>query len=192
MKVSKEQREEYRLKLLNAAERGFRAKGYSGLGIDGLAKLAGLTSGAFYSYFSSKKEAFKSVIQKGLDDYAVTVTSLQKDFNEDWQQVFLDFYLGEEHVFDLEKSCVVPGLSSEVVKSSDDIKYVFENGLMKVVEQLSQSNSKKECDHSLALMALLAGSVILSRSVSNPKTAKNISKASRRWADILMKSSPSK
>ena len=41
-------KQEARTKILDAAGRGFRRLGFGGIGVDGLAKEAGVTSGAFY------------------------------------------------------------------------------------------------------------------------------------------------
>ena len=59
-------KDEARSKILNAAGRGFRSLGFGGIGVDGLAKDAGVTSGAFYGHFSSKAEAFKAAAVAGL------------------------------------------------------------------------------------------------------------------------------
>ena len=77
MRVTKEQKEQTRTKIIEAAGQGFRTHGYGGLGVDGLAKGADVTSGAFYGHFSSKGEAFKAAIEKGMEDYADTVRALQ-------------------------------------------------------------------------------------------------------------------
>lgn len=53
MRYSREHQEETQRRLLRAVGRGFRAKGFGGIGIDGLAKGAALTSGAFYAHFRS-------------------------------------------------------------------------------------------------------------------------------------------
>ena len=41
-----EKKQETRQRILDAAGRGFRKGGYDGIGVDGLAKQAGVTSGA--------------------------------------------------------------------------------------------------------------------------------------------------
>jgi AcrR family transcriptional regulator len=51
----------------DAAAQELRLAGYSGAGIDEIAKRAGLTSGAFYRHFSSKK-IFAIVITEGLNE----------------------------------------------------------------------------------------------------------------------------
>ena len=52
-------------KMLDAASMSFRSNGYAGIGVDGIAKAAGVTSGAFYAHFGSKDKAFKSVLDMG-------------------------------------------------------------------------------------------------------------------------------
>ncbi|WP_282288716.1 TetR family transcriptional regulator [Pseudomonas sp. PS02302] len=58
-------REESRAKILDAVGRGFRKHGYGGIGVDGLAKEAGVTSGAVYTHFPSKAAAFKQAGETG-------------------------------------------------------------------------------------------------------------------------------
>ena len=43
-------KQETRKRIINAASRGFRSNGYAGIGVDGIAKEAGVTSGAFYAH----------------------------------------------------------------------------------------------------------------------------------------------
>jgi AcrR family transcriptional regulator len=182
MRVTKEQKEQTRQKIIEAAGKGFRAHGYGGLGVDGLAKGADVTSGAFYGHFSSKDEAFKAAIEKGMKDYADTVNALQNQHGSHWIQELLDYYLGEDHRNDLSGSCAVPGLSAEVMRADQGTKAIYEEGLIKVAEAVADNNNAKTED-ALALMALLAGSVLLSRSVSSKETAERISKATRKFIE---------
>ncbi|MGI4944284.1 MAG: TetR/AcrR family transcriptional regulator, partial [Janthinobacterium lividum] len=50
---------ETRDRILSAAEIAFGIHGYDGVGVDGLAAQAGITSGAFYGHFRSKAEVFR-------------------------------------------------------------------------------------------------------------------------------------
>ena len=72
------QKEESRARILASAGRGFRARGYGGLGVDELAKQAGVTSGAFYAHFKSKAAAFREAIAAGLDDLRNGVTEFRQ------------------------------------------------------------------------------------------------------------------
>ena len=63
-----EQKQQTRQRILDAAGRGFRKGGFGGIGVDGLAKEAGVTSGAFYVHFDSKATAFRESVVKGMSD----------------------------------------------------------------------------------------------------------------------------
>jgi TetR/AcrR family transcriptional repressor of nem operon len=54
--------------MVEALGHRFRKYGYGGIGIDGLSKSAGVTSGAFYTNFGSKHEAFTTALEAGLDE----------------------------------------------------------------------------------------------------------------------------
>jgi TetR/AcrR family transcriptional regulator, transcriptional repressor for nem operon len=49
-------------RILKAAERGFRRSGLA-VGVDGLAREAGVTLGAFCGHFRAKMEAFVAVVR---------------------------------------------------------------------------------------------------------------------------------
>src|SRR4051795_8403890 len=84
-----------RARLVEAAGRGFRTNGCGGAGVDGLAKGAGLTSGAFYAHFDSKAEAFRLVVADGLATLRNGVAAFQQQHGRFWRDPFVDFYLGE-------------------------------------------------------------------------------------------------
>jgi TetR/AcrR family transcriptional regulator, transcriptional repressor for nem operon len=66
MRYKPDHKVESRSKILAAVGRGFRKKGYAGIGVDGLAKEAEVTSGAFYGHFRSKDDAFRQALLAGM------------------------------------------------------------------------------------------------------------------------------
>ncbi|MFT4887026.1 MAG: AcrR family transcriptional regulator [Pseudohongiellaceae bacterium] len=69
--------------MIDAVSQGFRKHGHAGIGIDGLSKSAGVTSGAFYSDLGSKNEAFLMVLAIGLDDVMNSLSAIQRDQDSD-------------------------------------------------------------------------------------------------------------
>ena len=59
-KVTKKQ--ETRKRIVSAASQGFRSHGYAGIGVDAIAKEAGVTSGALYAHMGSKDGAFEAAL----------------------------------------------------------------------------------------------------------------------------------
>ena len=62
------QKEAGRARILLSAGRAFRSHGFGGCGVDGLAKGAHVTSGAFYAHFKSKADAFREAVVAGMAD----------------------------------------------------------------------------------------------------------------------------
>ena len=64
MKISKEQVAENRLRILDAAARMFRERGFEGVTVAEVMNAAGLTHGAFYGYFTSKDDLRQAVFPR--------------------------------------------------------------------------------------------------------------------------------
>jgi AcrR family transcriptional regulator len=117
MRYKAGQREQTRARLTAAVGRGFRKRGYNGIGVDGLAKEAEVTSGAFYGYFPSKEAAFKEAVTVGIDDLRSGVERLQAEHGAGWLEVFIDFYLGHRRTCELGETCALQSLTPEVVRA---------------------------------------------------------------------------
>ena len=104
-------KEESRARILNSAARGFRAQGFSGLGVDGIAKAAGVTSGAFYAHFPSKAAAFREAVAMGMAGLREGIVRFRQTAGAKWRQAFIDFYLGDRRTCDIGESCALQALS---------------------------------------------------------------------------------
>jgi TetR/AcrR family transcriptional repressor of nem operon len=77
-------KEESRARIVEAVGRGFRKQGYGGVGVDGLAREAGVTHGAFYGHFRSKAEAFGAAVAEGLRELRQAVEGLRAEHGKGW------------------------------------------------------------------------------------------------------------
>lgn len=182
MRASQEHMEKIRANLLDAAGQGFREEGYGGLGINALVQKAGMTSGAFYGHFTSKSEAFQEVVQKGLDDYAETIERLISEHGDNWPKYFMDYYLGQEHIGNLSCSCIVPGLSADVTRADVDTQAIYAHSTKNISTKITAGLNRKNPNDAWALMALLAGAVMMARCCSDSPTSKEIIQAAKVWA----------
>lgn len=170
-------KEESRAKILASAGRGFRAQGYGGLGVDGLAKAAGVTSGAFYAHFKSKNEAFRAAVQTGMHDLVEGVRLMQSE-GGDWVTRFIDFYLGPRREADLAESCALQSLTNEVARADDATRDIYAAELAQVIDALAEGMKGPEPEarvrQAMGLLALLSGGVSMIRAVSDPALADRI------------------
>ena len=165
-------KEQSRERIIKAVGQGFRARGFGGSGVDGLAKDAGVTSGAFYAHFSSKQDAFREAIIGGLMELRDGIIAIHAEHGEKWVAAFAKFYLTEKRTCPLGESCALPSLSAEVERQSPEIRTAYAEALNKIIatiaERLPGRSTKAKEEKAFALLSLLAGGVTLSRAVSDP------------------------
>lgn len=179
-------KQEAKARILAAIGRGFRKRGYGGIGVDGLAKEADVTSGALYGHFRSKEDAFKEAVVAGIDELAVAILALRAEHGASWIEKFVDFYLGQKRLCDLSESCALQSLTPEVQRSDSDTKIIFENHMNAVVcavaDGLSGADDADRLRRAWAMLAVLSGGVTLARAVQNPSASDAIAAAVRKAA----------
>jgi len=134
------QKEQTRERIIEAAGRSFRKGGYSGIGVDGLAKEAGVTSGAFYGHFNSKLSAFEASITDGLDELKAAIKNFQQEHGAHWWAEFAKFYTGQKRTCDLAESCTLQSLTPEIARSNEAVRSLFESKLSEIVELASEQH----------------------------------------------------
>ena len=157
------------------------------MGVDGLAQEAGVTSGAFYGHFRSKMEAFTAVVRASAERMRLSIEASQKENGQDWLKRFTATYLGPRHRQDLANSCILPSLSAEVARAGIDAKSAYQAELLEAVRAVSKSfksgsRAKRRAD-AWAVLATLAGAVLLSRAVSDEAVAQEIAEAAKSWIE---------
>lgn len=160
-----------------SAGQGFRRQGFGGLGIDGLAKAAGVTSGAFYAHFKSKAEAFRAAVGAGMAELADGVERF-RDGGGCWVDRFVDFYLTERRTCDPGEACALQSLTNDVARADAATREVYEAELRRAIDALAHGLGPGEGDgkraRAIALLALLSGGISMARAVEDPALADEI------------------
>ncbi len=176
-------REETRKRMVDAAGRGFRAHGYAGVGVDSLAKGAGVTSGAFYAHFGSKDAAFEAALAKGLDEVLEGVTRFQAENGADWLTAFADYYLSPEHRSDLACGCAMATLTPDVVRAGAPLNALFEDRMKQIVSLIANGlrdgEAKDREGRAWAVITGLVGGLTFARAVSDRETSDAIAESAR-------------
>jgi AcrR family transcriptional regulator len=159
-----------RERLLEAAGRGFRAGGFGGIGVDGLAKEAGLTSGAFYSHFGSKSDAFRLVLHEGFEFFQRGIASLRESHGKNWLPALVNFYFKERMEADLCDACVLPSLTADAMRGDDETRLGYEADLQRLAETLASGMpGRGAAERAWTLLALFAGGASIARTVKDGK-----------------------
>lgn len=188
-----EQKLQTRQRILEAVGRGFRSGGFGGVGVDALAKQAGVTSGAFYVHFDSKAAAFRDAVDDGMRELVSAISALQRDHGKEWWPVFVRFYLGTKRLCALPESCALQSLSPEVARADPASRERYQARLQEVVEAILSGPASKGAPASEAAawvaLATLIGSVTLARAVTDEALAERIAMAA---VDALLPPPPRK
>lgn len=174
-------KDETRLRATDAIGRGFRKHGFAGVGVDALAKGAGVTSGAFYSHFGSKSGAFAVALGVGLDEVISGIPNYQRQFGADWVKAFVDYYMGQAHRDDLECGCAMASLTPEVVRAGTDMQALFDEKMNVIVDIVAQGleaeNHAAARARAWAMLAVLIGGLNLARAAQSPTTGGELANA---------------
>jgi AcrR family transcriptional regulator len=181
-------REDTRARIVASAGRLFRRRGYGGAGVDGLAKEAGVTSGAFYANFKSKTAAFREAVVAGMRDLRAGITHFRQADPSRWRQALIDFYLTERTTCDIGESCALQNLTVDVARADDDVRLAYEDELRGVIAAATDGGgsgpgARREL---IALLSVLTGGVSMARAVQDPALRAEILAAVRTAAEAMV------
>jgi len=136
-------RNEVRKKIVQSARRLFNRHGFDNVSLKQIMAGAGLTHGGFYSYFESKSDLYVEVLGCFFTD---------PEWKNCWEGVEVDLssgdvgpqvvkaYLSRQHFEDVENSCPMTALPTDVARSSFSTKRAFETVFRAMVSVLERSS----------------------------------------------------
>lgn len=196
MRYPMQHKKDTRDKILEAASRLFRERGYNGVGVDAVMAEAGLTAGGFYAHFKSKEALFSEAFAATLDARTKELrTRLKTQSGMEWLRTLINSYLSRTHRDMLADGCPLPALTSDIARSTDATRLAYEENLRRYLSDIEANmpeSSTPRRDRALALVAHLTGGVMVARAVSDENLSNEILKASRRSAVALCEGWPEK
>ncbi len=170
-------RREVKTKIIDSARRLFNRRGFEDVSIAEIMNGAGLTHGGFYKYFKSKSSLYAEVM-----DCFFT----NPKWKNCWEGVHVDLsatdvggqvvraYLSRQHYEDVENSCPMVALPTDVARSGIAARRAFESVFKAMVSVLERSLLNKRRDgHATAqvIAALSIGGMVVARTLVDRKHA---------------------
>jgi TetR/AcrR family transcriptional regulator, transcriptional repressor for nem operon len=164
---------EVRKKIVESARRLFNRYGFDGVSLKQIMAGAGLTHGGFYTYFPSKSDLYVEVLGCFFTD---------PEWKSCWEGVEVDLssgnagpevvraYLSRQHFEDVENSCPMTALPTDVARSSKSTKQAFETvfkAMVSVLERSTRGNNGPHRDHAQAMAALCVGGMVVARAMAD-------------------------
>jgi len=170
VRVSREQFTENGQRILDAAARLFREKGFEGVGVDGIMEDAGLTHGGFYGHFDSKADLAEQACAAALERSA-----------KKWETLELAeiarSYLSKKHRDNPGSGCVMAALGGEVARGSDGLRTTVTDGVraqIGILEGVVGGGKGGRREKAIATLSGLVGAMVLARLVDDPTLSDEI------------------
>jgi TetR/AcrR family transcriptional regulator, transcriptional repressor for nem operon len=185
MKVSREQVAENRRKILDAAARLFRERGFDAVTVAEVMKSAGLTHGAFYGHFKSKDDLIAQTLLYALD--ATQAVATQAVGEGDLAR-YARWYLTPGLRDNRAEGCTVAGLGAETIRQSPEARAAMTAGLRKQIERLSKgvpsADAREARRAAIGSWAAMVGGMILARLVEeDPELSDEVLEQTRTWIE---------
>lgn len=182
-------KEQKRQELLDISGQLAKKNGFNATGIDGFMKAAGVTSGAFYSHFSSKNDLFKALIENELQHSIQMWQDNPYEEPSQWIDFELNRYLALSHVEQPDRGCALPSLASEIARSNDEIKQAYQNELIRGQQIFLKHLDSEET--AWAVMCQLVGAILMARSIADHHLKITILESSKKSIKALIANSAS-
>ena len=180
-------RDRTREPIVRSARTLFNRHGFSEVSIEDVMAHAGLTRGGFYSYFEAKSDLYAEAIMHALrEPPAARWPGVHVDFAAvDAARQVIHAYLSREHFDDVDGSCPLVALPSDVSRSDATVKRAFETvfkGMVGLFEHSLREGDERDQDLALAIASICVGGMVVARSLETRDLANALRDAAKRVA----------
>jgi TetR/AcrR family transcriptional regulator, transcriptional repressor for nem operon len=176
MPYPSDHRENKRAQIIDSARRLFNRNGFDNVSLKQIMAGAGLTHGGFYNYFKGKSDLYSEVLGCFFTD---------PNWKSRWDGVEVDLassdagpqiiraYLSRQHFADVDNSCPMVALPSDVSRAGKNAKRAFNNVFQAMVTALQRSmpRSRDSAGVASAIAALCVGGMVVARAIEDTKAA---------------------
>lgn len=176
-------RDKIRTKIVDAARKLFNRNGFESVSISQIMAAAGLTHGGFYSYFDSKEDLYIETLSCFFTD---------PNWQGTWEGVEIDSgagqmgpcvvraYLSRQHFENIEGSCPMIALPSDVARAAQKTKRAFESvfgAMVHFLERDLQNSRGAALVNARAIAALCVGGMVVARAMDDRRVADELREA---------------
>src|ERR1700709_834786 len=171
-------------RIVDAAARAIRSRGYAGVGVADVMKDAGLTHGGFYAHFDSREalviEAFSYAMDRSTDRWRKLAEQTPPDKR---LAAIVDSYLTPVHRDDPGHGCAIPALSAEIARESPKTRKAFASRLEQMIDmiaaQIPDVPRKVARKQAMSSLAAMMGTLVLARVAGSGEFSDDILGAGR-------------
>lgn len=183
MRVSREKFAENREKILDAAARLFREKGYDGVGVADIMNAAGLTHGGFYGHFTSKDDLIAQANCRAVDGLLPSLKALARRSPDTAFGTLVANYLAADHRDHPEAGCAFAALGSDMARQGAEGRAGVTARMREQLDLLTPlmpgGNDAERRHAAMAAFATLIGTLTLARISNDEQLSDELLEAGR-------------
>ncbi|HYN54115.1 MAG TPA: TetR/AcrR family transcriptional regulator, partial [Methylotenera sp.] len=155
-------------RIVETAARAIRRSGYDGTGVADIMKEAGLTHGGFYAHFASRDAMLAEAADRaGAETIAIAEHIFAVVPQDQALQAFMNAYLSNEHMANIETGCSLAALGSEMPRQAPEVRKASTCRIKEMIALIEsrlsgQPNAREEA---LVLVSTMVGTLLLARAV---------------------------
>ena len=180
MKVTREQASKNRDRVLDAAGRLFRERGFDGIGVADLMKSAGLTHGGFYGQFASKEELMAEACARSIDNAVGVWSALAERTDGNALAAVMKAYLSKRHRDNPGEGCFVAALGADTARQGPLLRKAVTEGTRKLLDLFTSFAPGRikaiKRERAVVAFASMVGALVLARAVDDEELSKEILK----------------
>lgn len=184
MRRSRAEKAKTHARIIDAADRLFRARGYDAVRIDDIMADIGMTRGGFYAHFDSKEDLLKTVVSRVFfADYLRDAAAKAENVEASRQNV-VDNYLSADHRDYAGGGCPMASLAGRVAVAGVAIRNAQDAVIRDLMDELARQMPDEHPAAETAATATIAqciGALILSRATADEEMSERFLAAGR-WA----------
>ncbi|MBN9686757.1 MULTISPECIES: TetR/AcrR family transcriptional regulator [unclassified Corallococcus] len=184
MRYTAEHKQATHARILAAAEKLFRAEGFSGASVERVMRAAGLTVGGFYAHFTSKESLLAESLRAFMSARRTPwLAGLEGMRGPAFLERFAMRYLKQFDRDTGDTTCMMPSLLSDLTRAAPEVQAAFAQGLEDLVGQAQTHLPAREGatprQQMLATVTLCFGAMTLARATASQPLSGEILDAAR-------------
>jgi TetR/AcrR family transcriptional regulator, transcriptional repressor for nem operon len=198
MRITRNQAAENRERVIGAAAKLFREKGFDAVGVAELMRAAGMTHGGFYNHFKSKEAVEAAACAQVFAKSVAKVEAIAEVADADSQRKAFDDYR-DRYVSPAARdasapNCPMIAFAGDVSRQSDEVREVYAAGLRAYLEAFTRASGKGGDGarrRAIRQFSQWVGALALARSVAtaDPELSDEILAAVRDQASAIAETS---
>jgi TetR/AcrR family transcriptional repressor of nem operon len=168
VRYPKEHKARAKAAIVREAARTLKENGFQGVGVDGLAASAQVTSGALYSNFANKEAVLEEVVATQLGAEFADLADREPAERRRLLSEILRTYLSDAHRDDAGHGCVMPSLSTDVARASAPVREAYRRRIVEVIARLApvmRGTPEEQTAEAWMLVASIVGALTIARAL---------------------------